>query len=182
MATALFIKSVDLKRNSIIDGNVDEDKFMSFIKIAQEFHIQNYLGTKLYQRLQAGIIADDLTADEITLLDDYIQDALIHFAIAEYLPFAAFQVKNGGVFRHNSENSSPVDKSEIDYLASKERSFAEYYIKRLVDYLCEYNSLYPLYTSNEKNDIRPDKTLNRASSWRSSGYSSNGNEYWMIDE
>ena len=27
MATALFIKPIDLKRNSIIDGNVDIDRF-----------------------------------------------------------------------------------------------------------------------------------------------------------
>jgi len=35
MATALFIKREDLVRNSILDGNVDTDKFIQFIKIAQ---------------------------------------------------------------------------------------------------------------------------------------------------
>ena len=32
MATALFIKPIDIKRNTIIDGNVDVDKFIQFIK------------------------------------------------------------------------------------------------------------------------------------------------------
>ena len=32
MATALFIKPVTLKRNSIIDGSVDVDKFIQFSK------------------------------------------------------------------------------------------------------------------------------------------------------
>ena len=50
MATALFIKPVTLKRNSIIDGNVDFDKFIFFIKEAQEMHIHQYLGTDLYIR------------------------------------------------------------------------------------------------------------------------------------
>jgi len=45
MATALFINRTDLVRNSIIDGNVDTDKFIQFIKIAQEIDIQNYTGT-----------------------------------------------------------------------------------------------------------------------------------------
>jgi hypothetical protein len=36
MATALFIKPIDIKRNTIIDGNVDVDKFIQFIKIAQQ--------------------------------------------------------------------------------------------------------------------------------------------------
>ena len=46
MATVLFINRTDLVRNSIIDGNVDSDKYMQFIKLAQEVHVQNYLGTQ----------------------------------------------------------------------------------------------------------------------------------------
>ena len=41
MATALFISRTDLVKNSIIDGNTDTDKFIQFIKIAQEIEIQN---------------------------------------------------------------------------------------------------------------------------------------------
>ena len=52
MATALFIKPIDLKRNSIIDGSVDVDKFIGFVKIAQQIHIRNYLGTDLYNKYQ----------------------------------------------------------------------------------------------------------------------------------
>ena len=51
MATALFIKPIDLKRNSIIDGSVDVDSFIGYIKIAQEIHIRNYLGTDLYNKI-----------------------------------------------------------------------------------------------------------------------------------
>ena len=54
MATALFITSKDLKQNSLIDGSVDIDKFVYFIKIAQQIHIQNYLGGKLYDRIRRG--------------------------------------------------------------------------------------------------------------------------------
>ena len=47
MATALFINRTDLVKNSIIDGNVDTDKFIQFIKIAKQIDIQNLLGTDL---------------------------------------------------------------------------------------------------------------------------------------
>ena len=43
MATVLFITRTDLVKNSIIDGNVDTDKFIQFVKVAQEIEIQNYL-------------------------------------------------------------------------------------------------------------------------------------------
>ena len=165
MAVALFIKTADLKKNTIINGSTDVDKFMQYIKIAQEIHIQNYLGTDLYTRLQEGIIAADLNANETILLNDYVQDALIHFAMAEYLPFSAYQVANGGVFKHNSENSVTVDKSEVDFLAQKERNFAEYYAKRLTDYLKFNQSLFPEYTTNTNNDIYPDGSVNYSGGW-----------------
>ena len=83
MATALFIKREDLVRNSIIDGNVDTDKFIQFIKIAQQMHIQNYLGTDLYNKISADIIAGTLSGDYLTLVNDYIQPMLIHFAMVD---------------------------------------------------------------------------------------------------
>jgi len=165
MAVVLFIKTEDIKKNSILGGSVDTDKFIPYIKIAQQIHITNYLGTDLYVRLQEGIVANDLTTAETTLLNDYIQDALIHFAMAEYLPFAAYQVSNGGVFKHTPENSSGVDKSEVDYLVQKERDFAQYYVKRLVDFLCENSSDYPEYSTNTGADINPSKTINYSGGW-----------------
>ena len=57
---ALFITINELKRKSIIDGNVDADKLIQFIEVAQDTHIQNYLGGKLYTKLQNLIINDEI--------------------------------------------------------------------------------------------------------------------------
>ena len=159
MATVLFIKTEDLKRNTIISGSVDVDKFISNIKVAQQIHIQRYLGTDLYKRLQDGIVANDLTASESILLSDYLQDTLIYYAMSEYLPFAAIQVTNGGVFKHTPDNAVSVDKSEIDYLTAKYKERANYYTKRLVDYLCHNASSFPEYSTNTNNEISPTKRL-----------------------
>jgi len=157
MATALFITRTDLVKNTILDGNVDTDKFIQFIKIAQEIHIQNYLGTDLYNKISADIIANSLTGAYQTLVNSYIQPMLIHYAMADYLPFAAYQVKNGGVFKHTSENAESVEKNEIDYLVNKERDFAEYYTRRLIDYITFNINSFPEYNTNNNEDIYPDK-------------------------
>ena len=47
MAEALLITRDDLVRFTSVNGNVDTDKFIQYIKIAQDIHIQNYLGTEL---------------------------------------------------------------------------------------------------------------------------------------
>ena len=133
MATALFISRTDLVKNSIIDGNVDTDKFIQFIKIAHEIEIQNYLGTDLYNKISADIISGTLTGDYLNLVNDYVQPMLIWWAQVNYLPYAAYQIKNGGVFKHTSENSESVSKNEVDYLVEKARNTAEYYTRRFVD-------------------------------------------------
>jgi hypothetical protein len=157
MAKALFITRTDLVRNTIIDGNVDSDKFIQFIKIAQEIHVRNFLGTNLYDKISSDIESDSLSGDYLTLKNDYIVPMLIHYAMVDYLPFAAYQVKNGGVFKHTSENSQSVDKAEVDYLVNKERDFAEYYTRRFIEHMSFNNSKYPEYNSNTNEDIYPDK-------------------------
>ena len=161
MATALFISRTDLVKNSIIDGNVDTDKFIQFIKVAQQIDIQNLLGTDLYNKIGADIASGagggaGLSGNYLTLVNTYVQPTLIWFAQMNYIPFAAYQIKNGGVFKHSSETAQNVDKNEVDYLVSKAREYANYYSTRLVDYLSFHNDLFPEFNSNTDEDISPD--------------------------
>lgn len=162
MATALFIKREDIVRNTALGGNVDTDKFIQFIKIAQQIHIQNYLGTKLYDKISADIMAGTLSGNYLSLVNDYVQPMLIHFAMMEYMPFAAYTIGNGGVYKHNSENSTGVEKGEVDYLVEKSRKTAEYYVQRFVDYMSFHQSDYPEYNTNVNEDIYPDRDVQRS--------------------
>jgi hypothetical protein len=160
MATALFITPKDLKQNSFVDGNVDTDKFIQFIKIAQEIHVQNYLGGALYDKISQDIIDGTLAGDYLNLVRDYIKDMLIHYAMVDYLPFSAYQVANGGVYKHTSENSTGATKSEIDALVEKHRQFAQFYTRRFIDYMCFNNNLFPEYNQNQNGDMYPDREAN----------------------
>lgn len=156
MATALFISRTDLVKNSIIDGNVDTDKFIQFIKIAQEIEVQNYLGTDLYNKISADIIAGTLSGNYLNLVNDYVQPMLIWWAQVNYIPYAAYQIKNGGVFKHTSENAESASRSEVDYLVQKARNTAEYYTRRFVEYMNFNSNLFPEYNSNSDSDVYPD--------------------------
>ena len=164
MATVLFINRQDLLRNSIIDGNVDSDKYVQFIKLSQEIHIQNYLGTQMYDALSAAIptIDDPANARWKSLLNDYVVPMLIWFSQVDYIPFASYQIRNGGVSKHVSENSESVSKEEIDYLVEKARTNAEWYSRRFIDYMSFNQTTYPEYTNNINDDIDPsyDATFN----------------------
>lgn len=156
MAEALFITRNDIVKFTALNGNVDTDKFIQFIKIAQDIHIQNYLGSKLFQKLQADIVANTLAGNYLSLVENYIKPMLIHWAMVEYLPFAAYTIANKGVYKHSSENAENVDKNEVDYLLEKERSIAQHYTQRFVDYMSFNQTLFPEYRANKNNDVFPD--------------------------
>ena len=244
MAEALLITREDVVKFTAMNGNVDTDNFIQWIKVAQDIHIQNYLGTDLLNRLkseiilsQSGIVASltidtagnnyttnetdvvttggngtgltvdyttdgnelltvdvnnagtgykvgdliivtggdddaelevsslyDIPSDYKNLLNTYIKAMLIHWAMVEYLPFAAYTIANKGVYKHNSENSTNVEKNEIDFLIEKERSIAQHYTQRFIDYICFNNNLFPEYNSNSNGDMFPD-TQNNYTGW-----------------
>ena len=160
MATALFITQEDLVKHTALNGNVDPDKFIQFIKIAQDIHIQNYLGTDLFNKINNDIVAGTLSGNYLSLLNNYIKPMLIHWAMSEYLPFAAYTIANKGVYKHGSENSESVAKNEVDYLVEKEQSIAKHYTERFIDYMSFNQSLFPEYNNNSNGDMYPDRSNN----------------------
>ena len=68
---------------------------------------------------------------------------LIHWAMVEYLPFAAYSVANKGVYKHTSENASVKRKKQT--LIEKKRDLAQYYTDRFISYMSFNNSDFPEY-------------------------------------
>ena len=166
---ALFITIADLKAKSIIDGNTDADKLIHQIEVAQDMHIQNYLGGRLYDKLQDLILSGDIdlpaNSDYKDLRDDYIKPMLIWFTQLEYLPFAMFKIDNGGINRHRGQESDTVDFRDVDRMQSKITDRAEFYTKRFLDYICFNSQKFPEYNNNSNGDMYPDKDADSFSSF-----------------
>ena len=160
MAKALFITTEDIKRYSVLSGNVDPDKFIYMVEISQDTEVQNYLGTKLLEKLQDLILAGNINlpanAAYKTLLETYVKPMTIYWALVCYMPFAAYTVANGGVYKHTSESSETVSKDEVDYLVEKYRDIAQFYTNNFTSYMIYNQSLFPEYNSNSEDDIYPD--------------------------
>jgi len=160
MAKALFITTKDIKRYSVLSGNVDPDKFIYMVEISQDTEVQNYLGTKLLEKLQdlilAGTIDQPANAAYKTLLETYVKPMTIYWALVCYMPFAAYTVANGGVYKHTSESSVTVDKEEVDYLVEKYRDIAQFYTNNFIDFMVYNQNTYPEYNANTEDDTYPD--------------------------
>jgi hypothetical protein len=163
MAQALFVTRKDLVKFTSVNGGVDTDKFIQYIKIAQDIHIQNFLGTDLFNKISADILADTLTGDYLTLVTDHVKPMLIHWAMVEFLPFSAYTIANKGVYKNTSENAESVTKEEVDFLVEKERKTAQYYTDRFINYMSfNASTKFPEYYTNNNDDVYPDKDANFA--------------------
>lgn len=156
MAESLFITTTDVKKLTVLDGNLDNDKFIQFLWIAQEIHIQNILGSDLYEKLQSDIAGSTLTGDYQTLVETYIKPALVHLAVYEYLPFAPFNVSNKGVFKHTSEAAVVADRDDIEDMRNAAKNHGDYYTLRLKNWLRANENSFPEYNTNTDGDVYPD--------------------------
>ncbi len=158
MSKALFITRQDISVFTAANGSIDNDKLLPFINQAQNIHIQNYLGTDLYNKIQADIVASSLTGNYLTLVNDYIKDMLLHWSMVEYLPYAGINIANGGIYTKNPENSTALTKEHVDSLIERSRTTAQFYTNRFIDYMSFNQTLFPEYNSNSNDDISPDTT------------------------
>lgn len=161
MAEVLFVSKEDIVRRSpIMDGNIDADKIIPALHLAQTQYLREIIGTDLYEYYVTAIQAlpgTPIPTDHANLLNNYIKPILIHLATSEYLKSAAYTVSNGGVFKRTSENSSEPSLSEVKELIQVERDRAESYTQRFLDHMSfNASAKYPQWFSNSNEDISPN--------------------------
>ena len=79
----LFVSENKIKDSTALGGNIDNEFIVPYLKVAQKKYIETKLGTDLFEKLQADITAGSLAGVYQTLVDDYIQDALVHWIFYE---------------------------------------------------------------------------------------------------
>jgi hypothetical protein len=163
MSYALFINRNDIIKNTPLQGAIDADALLPFVRTAQDKYLKNLLGTILFDYLQAEITANTVSNLSIyyqDLLDDYIKNTLIWYTAVEYIPFSSVQFKSNGAVKQQSEQGIAPGKNEIDYLLNKALNNADYYALRLQNYLIAYSNNIPQYleTVGNQTQIYPDQS------------------------
>jgi hypothetical protein len=163
MAYALFINRNDIIKNTPLQGAIDADALLPFVRTAQDKYLKNLLGTVLFDYLQAQIVANTVSSLSIyyqDLLDDYIKNSLMWYSAVEYIPFSNVQFKSNGAVKQQSEQGVAPSKAEIDYLKQQAQNNADYYALRLQNYLIAYSNNLPQYLQSVGNQtqIYPDQS------------------------
>jgi hypothetical protein len=147
MSNILFVNPTFIKDYSFVDPNVDEKYLRIAIKEAQELHVREYLGSGLYDQLVSQIDASTVSALNQTLLNTYVQPMLIYWTIYEAAPFLNLKITNKNISRKNSDNAGSVDLTELNRLIDEIHTKAKFYTKRMVKYLIQNSTSYPLYSN-----------------------------------
>ena len=161
MNLTYLIDETYFKANSPLNLNIEPYLINMSILDAQEMHVQMQLGSILYNKLVTLIRSGDIqlvaNAKYKTLLDDYVQPAVVQWALFECIPYLRYKLMNKGVQLQNSDNSTPADLEDLKYLGARVKDRAEFKSQRLADYLLENETLFPEYTQAvDLDDIKPE--------------------------
>ena len=146
----LFISATRLKKDTALGGSVDDNLIMPYILLAQDMNILPVLGTDLYDKLKSDVQGGSLTGAYKTLVETYIQPALVQFAFSTLAPYLRLRFSNNSVVVMGAtEQSSSASYDDIKPLMDTATDAAQFYRQRLIDYLTDKGaSTFPEYASN----------------------------------
>tara|TARA_R110000803_G_scaffold25845_1_gene61688 strand:+ start:3518 stop:4096 length:579 start_codon:yes stop_codon:yes gene_type:complete len=157
----LFISESKLKDSTAINLNVDVDILLPFVRQAQKLYVETKIGTDLSNKLKElitlGTLGDLGNEAYKILVDDYIGDMLPGFSLYHAIPFLRFKVENGNIYSKTSETGTALSTEESQHLREEILNTSQYYMERMIDYICNNQSLFPEYSTNSGADVTPDR-------------------------
>lgn len=139
------MKTNDQGLLSYVESNFDEQMLGQLIWDIQELYILPIVGTALYDELRTQIQAGNLTASNQTLLFEKINPALMWHLLSKGAHIFTYKIRNKGIVTQSSDNSQPATMNELDRMVKQFESFAQTYSDRLMKYLVENSTTFPLY-------------------------------------
>lgn len=156
----VYIDANYIKAYSHIDGNMDEKDLLPSIIQAQDSQIQPILGTSLFNKLKslitAGTIGDVGNQIYQTLLQDYVMMATLKWTLVHFYPYLHGNLANGLIGTRNVDNMTSLSQGEVNSLIDTERSNAQFYTERLINYLQMGGVTFPEYNDNTKGEMTPE--------------------------
>lgn len=152
-----FISVQYLRDNSVIGDNVDAKVLQKVIKMAESKYIKQVLGGSLFNKLVLDANNNSVTGNYVTLLEEYVIPCLLQYSVYESIPYLSYKFRNKGVQKQTSDNSQPIDLSELTYLRDNVLNTAEFYSNELINYL-KVSTTFPEYNQNNNGDLAPQSS------------------------
>ncbi len=165
--TTLLVTPQEIKTETVLGGNVDNDKFIFLIRDQQELFIEPILGTALYKKLQTEVATGTLTTGIYYDLWTKCKPVIKFLVLSDLIESSNLNVMNGGIFKNQPTEAQIVEQNEAYVLAKSQRIKAEAYKGRLEKFLCDKSQELPEYKNPQENDYdeKPHKNDSLVGGW-----------------
>jgi len=146
-----------LKKVTQINGSVDVNFIRPFVSVAQDKHLESYLGSELTDYIKTNIsMLDGLYLE---LYQKHIVKVLAWWTMVELVPHLYVKIDNGNLVLRESEDTTAITQSDLTRTVENARQTAIHYTDRMIRWLC-FNRV-PEYYSNTREDKKPIRTVSR---------------------
>lgn len=167
MLNVLFISAQYVKDNGIVDENTDSKFILAGIRDAQEYQLQEIIGTDLLEEIQTQVQDSTLTAANTSLLNNFIIPYLLKQAESSLVFDIHYRLRNKGVMTFNSEEATSAANATISLVTKKLANDAQFLGERLRRFLLTNNLTYPLFLNGNTEGwkVRPARTAYQTGFW-----------------
>lgn len=148
-----------------IDNNIHSKYLLSAIREAQEINLQGIIGSQMMKKLKdliyTGQIADAGNIVYKSLLDE-CQLFLAYQTIVKLCLICSVKISSGGLQQTSDENLTVLDIEDTFTLQEHYQQKADFFAKRLQQYILDNKSDLPEISETKCNDIKA--TLHSAAS------------------
>jgi hypothetical protein len=140
-----FVTEQYLKQNTNVGANVDAAITTPSITVAADTYVRSIIGTPFYNYLLTEFNNQTLDADEVTLVQDYIKNAVAWRAASEIVVAASYQLKNKGIQTQSGDYSASPEYKALMFNVHHAADKASFYDNRLSEYLGSDKNKYPQF-------------------------------------
>lgn len=149
----MIITSEDLKNNSVIPSNVDNEFTDMAIKISQTVNLKGLLNENFYESIVTEIENESLTGKTKVLVDKYIKDFLYYDSTAELHKLIAYKLKPAGVVQTTIDGTENLEEKIVNISISNWKKFADFHKDLMLQYIRRNSLDFPLFFRNGINEL-----------------------------
>ena len=141
----MLISPNKVKNYGTINLNVSDSEIGNAIRISQNVHLIDILGSDLVERLQeltynkikgSGETIDDKEQYKV-LLDEYVTPVLVYRTAVELSTVLSLKIRNMGVVKNNDTNVQATTAEDVKYLREYYETFFYDSVNKMMDFLCQ---------------------------------------------
>lgn len=154
MTNILLINEDYVKSNSNISDNAWGKYLLPAIREAQDIYLQPILGANLYQAILDMVTSGTLSDNYKHLVDEFVQPTLLYQTLSNAIDVIDVKLVNLGTVRNRDEYVDNISDAERDRLKSSYTFKADFYARRLQEFLLGNRDLFPELDDCACNNMR----------------------------